>query len=142
MKTVITAIANPIINNELKKEKNIEVIGNDIQYKDGVIEILEKNIEVNYIILSDILIGEELLINLIRKINEIIHEEINYYLDALPYDIEIEEKFIDFFEAEVKYIDEAIDDCMNDNSYSSSLNEYFYGSEDEDKEIELIFARE
>ena len=25
MKTVITAIANPIINNELKKEKNIEV---------------------------------------------------------------------------------------------------------------------
>ena len=27
MKTVITAIANPIINNELKKEKNIEVIG-------------------------------------------------------------------------------------------------------------------
>ena len=30
MKTVITAIANPIINNELKKEKNIEVIGNDI----------------------------------------------------------------------------------------------------------------
>ena len=68
MKTVITAIANPIINNELKKEKNIEVIGNDIQYKDGVIEILEKNIEVNYIILSDILIGEELLINLIRKI--------------------------------------------------------------------------
>ena len=71
MKTVITAIANPIINNELKKEKNIEVIGNDIQSKDGVIEILEKNIEVNYIILSDILIGEELLINLIRKINEI-----------------------------------------------------------------------
>ena len=42
MKTVITAIANPIINNELKKRKNIEVIGNDIQYKDGVIEILEK----------------------------------------------------------------------------------------------------
>ena len=71
MKTVITAIANPIINNEIKKEKNIEVIGNDIQYKDGVIEILEKNIEVNYIILSDILIGEELLINLIRKIKEI-----------------------------------------------------------------------
>ena len=26
MKTVITAIANPIINNELKKEKNIKKI--------------------------------------------------------------------------------------------------------------------
>ena len=83
MKTVITAIANPIINNELKKEKNIEVIGNDIQYKDGVIEILEKNIEVNYIILSDILIGEELLINLIRKINSEEEKEMLAILDTI-----------------------------------------------------------
>lgn len=71
MKTVITAVANPIINNELKKEKNIEVIGNDIQYQDGIIEVLEKNYRINYIILSDILIGEGNLINLIKKINYI-----------------------------------------------------------------------
>ena len=71
MKTVITAVANPIINNELKKEENIKVIGNDIQYQDGVIEILEKNKEINYIILSDILIGKESLKDLIQKISTI-----------------------------------------------------------------------
>ena len=72
MKTVITAIANPIINNELKKEKNIEVIGNDIQYKDGIIEILELNNDVNYVIISEILdgiISFEEVINSIIKLN-------------------------------------------------------------------------
>lgn len=71
MKKVITAVANPIINNELKKEKNIEVIGNDIQYQEGIVEVLEKDNRINYIILSDILIGKEKLINLIKKINSI-----------------------------------------------------------------------
>lgn len=71
MKTVITAVANPIINNELKNKENIRVIGNDIQYQEGVIEALEKNKEINYIILSDILIGKENLIDLIRKIKAI-----------------------------------------------------------------------
>ena len=67
---IVTALGNPCLNTELNKYDDFEIIGKDIQYKDGIIEILEKNIEVNYIILSDILIGEELLINLIRKINE------------------------------------------------------------------------
>lgn len=68
MKTVMTAVANPIINEKLKNETNIQIIGNDIQYKEGVIEALEKNKEINYLILSDILIGKELLIELIKKI--------------------------------------------------------------------------
>ena len=55
-----------------------------------VIEILEKNIEVNYIILSDILIGEELLINLIRKINEINKNIGGIYVDATLYPDAIE----------------------------------------------------
>ena len=33
MKKIITAIGNENINNELKKEKDIEIIINDIQYK-------------------------------------------------------------------------------------------------------------
>ena len=68
MKTVMTAVANPIINEKLKNETNIQIIGNDIQYKEGVIEALEKNKEINYLILSDILMGKELLIELIKKI--------------------------------------------------------------------------
>ena len=38
---IITAINNPKLNEELKKEKNLEIIGRDIQYKEGIIEILE-----------------------------------------------------------------------------------------------------
>ena len=33
MKKIITALGNEFINNELKKEKNINIILNDIQYK-------------------------------------------------------------------------------------------------------------
>lgn len=116
-----------------------DVLKKTIEQEFGEVDATEYCLDIDDIVEMQ---GYEAEDDIIRKINEIIHEEINYYLDALPYEIEIEEKFIDFFEAEVKYIDEAIDDCMNDNSYSSSLNEYFYGSEDEDKEIELIFARE
>ena len=36
MKTVMTAVANPIINEKLKNETNIQIIGNDIQYKEGL----------------------------------------------------------------------------------------------------------
>ena len=36
-------INNPKLNEELKKEKNFKIIGKDIQYKEAVLEILEKN---------------------------------------------------------------------------------------------------
>ena len=39
MKKIITALAEPQLNNELKKEKDFIVIGKDIQYQEGVIEI-------------------------------------------------------------------------------------------------------
>ena len=67
---IITAIDNPQINEELKKEKNIEVIGKDIFYKEGILEILEKNININYIIINSKLSGEIKLNNLIEKIIE------------------------------------------------------------------------
>ena len=67
---IITAIDNPKINEELKNEKNIEVIGKDIFYKEGILEILEKNININYIIINNKLSGEIKLNNLIEKIIE------------------------------------------------------------------------
>ena len=67
---IITAIDNPKINEELKNEKNIEVIGKDIFYKEGILEILEKEININYIIINNKLSGEIKLNNLIEKIIE------------------------------------------------------------------------
>lgn len=67
---IITAVNNPNLNEELKIEKNIEIIGRDIQYKEGVLELLEKNIEINYIIIDENLPGEIELNKLIEKILE------------------------------------------------------------------------
>ena len=53
MKKIITALAEPQLNNELKKEKDFIVIGKDIQYQEGVIEILETEKEVDFLIISE-----------------------------------------------------------------------------------------
>ena len=63
---VITALDNPILNNELKKVAGINVLLNDLQYKEAIIEFLEKNIKINYVILSEKLEGEIKLDNLIK----------------------------------------------------------------------------
>ena len=67
---IITAINNPNLNNELKREINIKIIGRDIQYREGVLELLEKNTEINYIIIDEKLPGEIELNKLVEKIIE------------------------------------------------------------------------
>lgn len=89
---IVTALENPKTNEKLKEETNFEVIGNDIQYQEGVIEILNKNLEIDLIIISELLTGQigfkELIekIKIINKKIEIIailkseNEEIKNYL--------------------------------------------------------------
>ena len=67
---IITAMNNPELNEELKKEKNIEIIYKDIFYKEGILEILENEINIDYIIINYKLPGEIKLNNLIEKIIE------------------------------------------------------------------------
>ncbi len=74
MKKIITALAEPQLNNELKKEKDFIVIGKDIQYQEGVIEILETEKEVDFLIISEALPGNEKIENLIEKIRRINNE--------------------------------------------------------------------
>ena len=73
---IVTALGNPSLNTELKKHSEFEVIGKDIQYKDGVLEILELNNDINYLIISEMLDGiisfEELIKKLNRKIKIIV----------------------------------------------------------------------
>ena len=69
---IITAINDEEIFEKLKKQKNINIISNDIQYKEGILEILEKNKNIEYIIINENLFGYikiEELINKIKKIN-------------------------------------------------------------------------
>ncbi len=67
---IITAMNNPNLNQELKKEKNVQILYKDIFYKEGILEILEKNKEINYIIIDENLSGEIELNKLIEKILE------------------------------------------------------------------------
>lgn len=70
---IITALNNPEVNYELNKEKNIEIVGKNIFYKEGILEILEKEKNINYIIIDYNLPGEittEEIINKIKKINK------------------------------------------------------------------------
>lgn len=75
MKQILTAMNNPKLNQELQKEKNIKIIGNDIPYKEGILEILEKNKNINLIFISEKLEGEINFLELIKKI-KIINKEI------------------------------------------------------------------
>lgn len=90
MKKIITALGNEFINNELKKEKNINIILNDIQYKEGIIEILEEQSEIDYIILNNKLQGEIKIEDLIKQIY-IINKNIKLIISIENNEKEIEE---------------------------------------------------
>lgn len=69
MKKVMTAIGNQNLNQKLKQEDTLEVVSEDIPYKEGIIEVLEKK-QVDVLILSELLQGEIELKELIEKIKE------------------------------------------------------------------------
>lgn len=71
MKKILTALNNPKLNEELKKEKQINVIGKDVQYKEGILEILEKEKNIDFIFINEKLEGEINLFYLIKKIKQI-----------------------------------------------------------------------
>ena len=68
MKKIITALGDPILNVTLKKEKDLEIISADIQYQDGIFEILEKEPNINFLILSKLISGNLEIKKLIEKI--------------------------------------------------------------------------
>lgn len=67
---ILTALQNPEINKTLKEQTNYNVVENDIQYQEGIIEILEKNNKINLIIISELLPGNIGIKETINKIKE------------------------------------------------------------------------
>ena len=100
MKKIITAIDNPKLNEELKKEKNFEIVGKDIQYKEAILEILEKE-KIDLLIISEKIIREGDLNELLDKI-KMINENIKiiFILEKENHDLEkilIEKKITDIY---------------------------------------------
>ena len=71
---IITALVNPTLNKRLLKIKKFEVLAPDIQYQDGVIEILKEKDKIDALVLSEILPGELNIYELINKILSINNE--------------------------------------------------------------------
>ena len=69
---ILTAIGNLEIVENLEKEEYLEINYKDIQYKEGILEILEKNNKINLIIINEKIPGKieiNLLLENILKIN-------------------------------------------------------------------------
>lgn len=85
---ILTALQNPKTNEILKEKTKYNIIETDIQYQEGIIEVLEKNNKIDLIIVSELLpgnIGFKDLINKIKTINNdieiiVILENKNYKL--------------------------------------------------------------
>lgn len=115
MKKIVTAIGNPNLNKKLKLEEGFTVVAEDIQYKEGILEILEKEENIDFLILSSILPGNIEIKKLIEEIKEI-NSEINIILFLENKNEELENYF-----------------------YAKGINYIFYNNEIEINEIiELI----
>lgn len=57
MKKIITALANPVLNERLKILNKYNIMNKDIQYQEGVLEYLTDNLSIDVLILSEILPG-------------------------------------------------------------------------------------
>lgn len=70
MKKIITAIGEQNVNQKLRQEDTFEIVVEDIPYKEGIIEVLERE-QVDFLILSELLPGEIGIKELIEKIKGI-----------------------------------------------------------------------
>lgn len=77
IKKVITALLDDNVNKELKKDDNIEVLSEDLLYQEAVIEFIEENEKIDFLILNEELPGEniEKFISKIKNIKIIIFVE-------------------------------------------------------------------
>ena len=115
---IITAIGNPAINEELKKNEKFNVISKDIFYKEGILEFLEQNKNIDIIIINEELDGKIDLKDLIIRINK----------------INIKIKIIIIYRNKNKYLKEDINGinlfklCETDINFNK-LNEVIYETE-------------
>jgi len=75
---ILTALGNETINKKIRENVNDEVFETDIQYQEALLEVIEKNKNINLLILSSLLPGE---LNIYELINIIKFK--NPYLEII-----------------------------------------------------------
>ena len=71
MKRVITAIDDKNIIEKISKNRNLKIIFNNLEYREGILEILEKIKNIDVIIISELIPGEISLEELKKKIRKV-----------------------------------------------------------------------
>ena len=71
MKKIILAIENKKLLKKIKENKNIKIIANNLQYREAILEFLEKNNKIDFILISEKIPGEISVEKLIKKIKNI-----------------------------------------------------------------------
>ena len=67
MINIITAIGNPILNNELKKIKKFNIIKNDIKYENEILIEIKKN-KIDFLIINEKIRSKNKFIDIIKNI--------------------------------------------------------------------------
>lgn len=76
----ITAIGEEFLNNKLRNFKDFEIIGKDVSYREGILEILDIRKDIDLIVLSDKIPGEDSFETLIERLTKFKNIEIIIFL--------------------------------------------------------------
>ena len=124
---IITALGNPILNKELNNLNTYNILAPDIQYQDGVIEILEEKSNINLLILSELLPGDFSIYDFINEIKKINKElKIIIVLENKKEELEnflISKGIFNFFYNNQITVDEIILIINSENNFNN-INKY------------------
>ena len=137
---IITAINNENIFKELKKEKNIKIVSNNIQYKEGILEILEKNKNINYIIFNENLYGQIKIEELIKKIKNI-NNKINIIIILNQKDL-IKQEYLIKNKIKYIYIEELVVERILEIVFNKNRIITILGNEGSGKTITILILSE
>lgn len=120
----LVAVNDEKIFQKIKKEKRLNIIINNIQYKEGILEVLEKNKNIEYIFFDEDLNGQIKIEKLIKKIKEI-NTKINLIIllnniDNLKENYLIKNK-INFFLKEEFEINKILKTKINNNHKQNKI---------------------
>lgn len=118
---VLTATGNLILNEKLKRLDKAIVIGKDVQYQEGVIEILEENLDIDCLIINKELPGEIGFYKLINKIKNI-KENLDIYVFLKEKDEDVENYLMSYQIYKIYYLNEINYDNFVKNFFENKNN--------------------
>lgn len=109
---IVTAVGNPTLNEELKKYNEFNVIGNDVIYAEGILELLEIDREIDCLIIGENINNNEDIKQFTEKIISI-KRSIKIILIINKKNKELESKLFKLGYIELFYEDEPLDNIIN-----------------------------